>query len=227
MCPGGEDFSCGDGYQDRLCSICEDGYLYTLNKCHKCPGGGGGVADYLFTIGAEVVSNGLWFVLNTQVATYAPWYPRTTISQPSVHTMIQVADAFDSVDLALLFMQIVAICQMFNVPWPEALVQLMNIFSIANFDVRFCSLWHDLSKHLTFFLPTEGRFCFSELHHKLHSSLFLHRPDVLTSHCCGVLLVTICTALRSLSPFEEEGAPKIGKLCGDTKEGLARVGWVL
>ena len=50
--------------------------------------------------------------------------------------MIQVADAFDSIDLALLFMQIIAICQMFNVPWPEALLQLMNIFSIANFDVE-------------------------------------------------------------------------------------------
>ena len=68
VCPGGENFSCGIGYQDvRKCAICEDNYFYTFNECYECPGGGGAATDYAFTIGVEVFSVSVWFFLNTKV----------------------------------------------------------------------------------------------------------------------------------------------------------------
>ena len=143
MCPVEDDCignslieQCAIDRTGPLCILCRDGYFRTGVSCIKCPGGKYSASSAIVTLIGWVIVVFIWVSMNAIAAS-----------------------KYECLDVALLFLQLISIVQNFNIPWPEDLKMVTQIFAILNFDVDFVSTdclfkWdHVTSLTLTFCLP--------------------------------------------------------------------------
>eukprot|EP00854_Cymbomonas_tetramitiformis_P008260 gene8260-9814_t len=108
------NFTCSEDRRGTLCESCNANYFELGDTfCIECQGV---VIDTVATLLASLGTIALWKTLNTYSAS-----------------------EYDSLDIALQYVQYVSITQGFSVAWPQELRVVAQIFSIGNFNLDFYS----------------------------------------------------------------------------------------
>ena len=112
QCLGGYDFACSNTTRGSRCAQCADDHYKLGGTCYSCPGG---MLNWLLSIGATGCVVMFFLTLNALTA-----------------------GAFDSIDIALLYLQVLSTIQGFSTTWSHELLDTVAQYvSIINFDLDF------------------------------------------------------------------------------------------